>query len=107
MGISDHAEQLALTVSTRTSVGGAATIGVTWVGEKTDAVLSMTGPEVLNACAIVGAVATVLGGMGSLYFGWRRNRREQVRHDLMVEQIKGQMAARDSVDPAEPVRDEA
>ncbi|WP_339617220.1 hypothetical protein [uncultured Gilvimarinus sp.] len=74
--ISQHAEQLLISVGNKSVIAGASTTGASAVAAKTQVMgfLSMEGPEILNACAILGAVVAVAGFGVSTYFQWRRDK---------------------------------
>lgn len=97
MQLSHNAEQIAISASNKVTVGGAVTAGGSWFAEKTEAILSMTGPEVINFCAIGGFAITVVGFGFSLYFQLRRNRREREAHDALMEQMRLRNQVSDSL----------
>lgn len=78
MQLSQHAETVAIVVSNRTFITGAATTGASVVAERSGiaSMITATGPEIVNLCAMIGAVATVLGVIASIYFQILKHRRE-------------------------------
>lgn len=76
--MNQHAEQVAIAVSQKTTIFGAATTGASFAAEKSGVLnaISTPGPEIVNLCAIVGVVLTALGVACSIYFQHRRDARE-------------------------------
>lgn len=89
MNWNQHIDQIVISVSNRVTVGGGLTAVGGWAAEGTDSILSITGPEVLNACAIIGAVLAVLGFCTGLTFQILRHRREVREHKLRMARIQG------------------
>lgn len=79
MSLSQHAEQVAITVSTRTTYTGAGVAAATKAAEKTGitGILSTNGPEVVNLCAIGGLAVGVIGLAFQVFFLIRKDRRER------------------------------
>jgi len=82
MNLSQHAEHIAIAVSNKTMITGAVTTGASLAAEKTGflAVISTPGPEVVNLCAIIGAVVAIVGLVMNAYFKALRDARER-RYD--------------------------
>lgn len=76
--MNQHAEQVAIAVSQKTTIFGAATTGASFAAEKSGVLeaVAAPGPEIVNLCAIVGVILTALGVACSIYFQARRDRRE-------------------------------
>lgn len=79
MNLSQHAEHIAIAVSNKTMITGAVTTGASLAADKTGfiALISTPGPEVVNLCAIIGAVVAIIGLGMNAYFKALRNARER------------------------------
>lgn len=78
MQLSQHAEQAVITVASKTTVIGGTTAVASGAAEKTGIIYWMGayGAEIASACAIGGLILAVAGFSVSLYFQFRRERRE-------------------------------
>ncbi len=76
--LSNHGTELALAVSKGTAIGGMGTTVGAGVAQKTGilAILSMPGPEVVNACAIGGFVVGTIGVLVNIGINWYYKRRK-------------------------------
>ena|GEM_PF-5227990 len=74
-----HTEERFISASKTATLTGAGASGASFAAGKPNLMsfLSMDGPEVLNACAMLGAVVAVLGFIVNVYFQWRRDRRHE------------------------------
>lgn len=78
MHLSHHAEQLLISASTRTTYTGAGVAAGAKAAEKTglSELLSISGPEVVNACALLGVSVGAVGLVMQGVFMYLRHRRE-------------------------------
>ena len=75
----DKTLDITIAASKGVTYGGAGTTGVSFAAAKTDAItfLSLEGPEILNACAIFGAIVALIGWLTNVYFQYRRDKRDE------------------------------
>jgi hypothetical protein len=85
-------EAITIGASQKLTVGGGAVAAVTGVAEKAgvaEFVTSTGSLDVAGICALGGLFLAFVGYFTSLYFQWRRDRRESVESDLRRKRMFG------------------
>lgn len=79
MNLSHHAEQAVIAISNKTTIIAGSTAAVSGAVEKTGVMelAGSHGQEIANFCMMGGFVVGVAGFFVSVWFQWRRDRREE------------------------------